>query len=61
MHMEVGALFGRLVWRGINIYDVTTHPSRGSRINPTLKVCERNRAAHASASLLMRKEYGLVK
>jgi len=46
--MEVGAFFGRLVWRGINIYDVTIHPSRGSRINPTLKVCEHNRAAHAS-------------
>jgi len=36
--MEVGALFGRFVWRGINICDVTIHPSRGSRINPTLKV-----------------------
>jgi len=35
MHMEVEALFGRFVWRGINIYDVTIHPSRGSRINPT--------------------------
>jgi len=48
MHMEVRALFGRFIWRGINIYDVTIHPSRGSRINPTLKVCEHNRAAHAS-------------
>jgi len=28
MHMEVGALFGRFVWRGINIYDVTIHSSR---------------------------------
>jgi len=27
---------------------MTIHPSRGSRINPTLKVCEHNRAAHAS-------------
>jgi len=35
--MEVRALFGRFVWRGINIYDVTIHPSPGSRINPTLK------------------------
>jgi len=48
MHMEVKALFGRFVWRGINIYDVTIHPSRGSRINPTLKVCEHNWAPHAS-------------
>jgi len=32
MHMEVGALFGRFVWRGINIDDVTIHPSRGSKI-----------------------------
>jgi len=48
MHMEVRALFGRFVWRGINIYDVTIHPSRGSRINPTRKVCEYNRTAHAS-------------
>jgi len=42
--MEVGALFGRFVWRVINIYDVTIHPSRDSRT--TLKVCEHNRAAH---------------
>ena len=48
MHMEVGALVGRLIWRGIDIYDVTSHLSRGLRINPTLKVCEHNRAAHAS-------------
>ena len=48
MHMEVEALVGRFVWHGINIYGVTIHPSRGSRINPTLKVCEHNRAAHAS-------------
>jgi len=48
--MEVGALFGRFIWRGINIYDVTIHPSRGSRINPTLKMCEHNRAAHASCA-----------
>ena len=48
MLMEVGALFGRFVWRGINIYDVTIHPSRGSRINPTLEVCELNQTAHAS-------------
>ena len=40
MHMEVRALFGRFVWRGVNIDDVTIHPSVGSRINPTLKVCE---------------------
>ena len=46
--MEVGVFFGRFVWRGINIYDVTIHPSRGSWINPTLNVCEHNRAAHAS-------------
>jgi len=38
MHMEVRALFDRfVVWRGVNIDDVTIHPSRGSRINPTLK------------------------
>jgi len=48
MHMEVGALFDRFVWRGINIYDVTIHSSRGSRINPTLKACEDNRVAHTS-------------
>ena len=45
--MEVSARFGRFVWREINIYVATIHPSRGSRINPTLK-CERNQAAHAS-------------
>ena len=28
----------RFVWRGVNIDDVTIHPSRGSRIKPTLKV-----------------------
>ena len=47
MQMEARALFGRFVWRGVNIDDVTIHPSRGSRINPTL-VCEQNRDAHAS-------------
>jgi len=47
MHMEVRALFGRFVWRGVNIDVVTIHPSRGSRINPTLKVSEHNRVAHA--------------
>jgi len=46
--MEVTALFGRFVWRGVNIDDVTFHPSRGSRIKPTLKVCEHNWVAHAS-------------
>jgi len=46
--MEVRALFGRFVWRGVNIDDVTIHPSRGSRMNPTLKVCEHKRVAHAS-------------
>ena len=46
--MEVRALFGRFVWRGVNIDDVEIHPSRGSRINPTLNVCEQNRGAHAS-------------
>jgi len=50
--MEVRALFGRFFWRGININDVTIHPSQGSRIKPTLKVCEHNRAAHASLGLL---------
>ena len=40
MHMEVTGFFGRFVRRGINIYDVTIHPSRGLKINPTLKVCE---------------------
>ena len=48
MHMEVGAHCGRFVGRGINIYDVTIHPSQGSRINPTLKVCEYNWAAYIS-------------
>jgi len=27
MHMEVRACFGRSVWRGVNIDDVTIHPS----------------------------------
>jgi len=31
------------VWRGVNIDDVTIHPSRGSRINPTLKQDSTNR------------------
>jgi len=48
MHMEVRAFFGRFVSRGVNIDDVTIHPSRGFSINPTLKVCEHNRAIHAS-------------
>ena len=26
MYLEVRALFGRFVWRGVNIDDVTTHP-----------------------------------
>ena len=46
--MEVRALFGRFIWLGVNIDDVTMHPSRGSRINPTLKVCRHNWVAHAS-------------
>jgi len=46
--MEVRGLFGRFVWRRVNIADVTIHPSRGSSINPTLKVCEHNRVTHAS-------------
>ena len=46
--MEVRALFGRFVWRGVSIDDVTIHLSRGSKINPTLKVCEHNRVVHAS-------------
>ena len=46
--MEVRALFDRFVWCGVNIDNVTIHPSRGSRINPTLKVCEHNWVAHAS-------------
>jgi len=37
MNMEARALFGRFVWRGVNIDDVTIHPSRDSRINPILK------------------------
>jgi len=41
-------IFGQFVWRGFKIDDVTIHPSRGSRINPTLKVCEHKRVAHAS-------------
>jgi len=48
MHMEVRALFDRFVWRGVNIDDVTVHPSRSSRINPTLKVCEYNQVAKTS-------------
>jgi len=57
--MEVRALFGRFVWRGVNIDDVTTHFSRGSRIKATLKVCEHNRVAHASptAMIIIRKYY----
>jgi len=50
--MEVRALFGGFVWRGVNIDDVTIHPSRGSMINPTLKVCKHNRVAHTSQPLL---------
>jgi len=50
MQMEVKAFFGRFVWRGVNIDDITIHPSRGSRIKPTLKVCEHNRVAHASVT-----------
>jgi len=48
--MEVGALFGRFVCRGITIYDFTIHPSQSSRIKPTLKVCEHNRVANASVA-----------
>jgi len=50
--MEVRALFGRFVWRGVNIDDVTIH-SRGSRINPTLKVYEHNRVAHVQVLFSM--------
>ena len=31
------SLFGRFLWRGVNIDDVTIHPCRGLRINPKLK------------------------
>jgi len=51
MNVEVRVLFGRVVWRGVNIDDVTIHPSRGSRMNPTLKTCEHNRVAHASEAI----------
>jgi len=37
MHMEVRTLFGRFIWRGVNIDDVAIRPSRGLRINPTLE------------------------
>jgi len=47
MHMEAKALLGRFVSRAVANDDVTIHPSRGSRINPILKVCEHNRVAHA--------------
>jgi len=43
--MEVRALFDRFVSPGVNIDD---DPSRGSRIKPTLKLCEHNRVTHAS-------------
>jgi len=46
--MEVRVLFARFIWRGVNIDDVTLHPSRCSGINPTLQVCEHNWVAHAS-------------
>ena len=52
MHMEVRVHFGRFVCRGVNIDDVTIHLSRGSSINPTLKVCEHNWAADASIRLI---------
>ena len=45
--MEIKALFGRFVWHGVNIDDVTIHLSWCSRINPTLKVCEHNQVAYA--------------
>ena len=50
MHMEERALIGRFVARSYMdiVTIVTLHPSRGSRINPTLKVWEHNRVAHAS-------------
>jgi len=57
MHMEVRALFGRFVWGGVNIDDVTIHPSRGSRINSTLKVCEHNLVAHALLVLMQMFPY----
>ena len=41
--MEVEALFGRFVWRGINV--LWRHNPSFPRINPTLK---HNRAAHYS-------------
>jgi len=52
MHMEVRALFGRFVWRGLTSMTsqsiLPIHPSRGSRMKPTVKVCEHNWVAHAS-------------
>ena len=50
--MEVRALFGRFDWRGVNIDDVTIHPSRGSRMNPTVNLCEHNRVAHTSPNYM---------
>ena len=35
--MEVRGLFGRFVWHGVNIDDITIHPSQGSRINSKLR------------------------
>jgi len=57
MHMEVRGLFGRFVWRGINIY---ADLFLSSMINPTLKVCEHNRVAHASLINEARRYEGLV-
>jgi len=59
MHLEVRALFGRFVWRGVNIDDVTIHPSRGSRINHTQKVSEHNRVTHASLAHKAEDNIGL--
>ena len=36
MHMEVKALFGRFVWRGVNIDDATIHPSRGTIVEVSM-------------------------
>jgi len=59
MQMKVRALFGRFVWRVVNIDTITIHPSRGSMINPTLKVCEHNQVAHVLYPLLCHILFGL--
>ena len=54
--MEVGALFGRFVWRGVNIDDVTICPSRGSEDQSHIEAGLNNRRVPLQQLILYNRD-----